>query len=105
MCVVSYLGDAYRTDFPERWPNLPAGAPGSPSVIFSPGSISREEFEALRAEVRELRTLLEAAKQFDAKTGQPDCEMDEKVEFIRKLADFVGVDMGDVIGESPRGEP
>lgn len=56
-----------------------------------------EEFEALRREVQELKELLKAAKKFDQATGQPDCEMDEKIAFIKQVAEFVGVDLQDVL--------
>lgn len=60
--------------------------------------ISKEEFDALRKEVEELKILLLAAKRFDEATGQADCEMDEKIELIRRVADFVGVDVDEVFG-------
>lgn len=60
--------------------------------------ISKKDFDALKAEVEELRELLLAAKRFDEATGQPDCEMDEKVELIRQIADLVGVDVDEVFG-------
>ncbi len=62
-------------------------------------SVSRAEFDALRREMEELKKLLTAAKQFDEATGQPDCEMDEKVTLIKAIAKLVGVDLGDVFGK------
>ncbi|WZO97296.1 hypothetical protein EP7_004321 [Isosphaeraceae bacterium EP7] len=59
------------------------------------------EFDALKREVEALKKLLGEAKRFDEVTGQPDCEMDSKVKFIRQIADAVGVDLKDVFG--PRG--
>lgn len=61
-------------------------------------NISREEFEELRKEMEELKQLLLAAKAFDEATGQPDCEMDEKVELIRRVAELVGIDVDEVFG-------
>jgi hypothetical protein len=46
--------------------------------------------------MEELRKLLVAAKDFDVVTGQPDCEVDDKVALIKRLAELVGVDMSDV---------
>ena len=57
---------------------------------------SKEEFDALKKEVEELKQLLKAAKKFDEETGQPDCHMDDKVDFIKKLAEYVGVDLEDI---------
>ena len=59
----------------------------------APGPVSREEFDALKKEMEELKKLLKAAKEYDEKTGQPDCHMDEKVELIKKIAELVGVDL------------
>lgn len=96
MCAVSAIGDNFRDSFPGRWPNfqIPPALPGA--VPGALGGVSRLEFEALKREVQELRALLLAAKKFDEATGQTECEIDDKVAFIKWLADFVGVDMKDV---------
>jgi F0F1-type ATP synthase delta subunit len=67
----------------------------TPVPVFTP-AVSKEEFEALKKEVEELKRLLKAAKKFDEETGQPDCHMDDKVDFIKKLAEYVGVDLEDI---------
>jgi hypothetical protein len=64
-----------------------------------PLPVSRDEFNALKKEVEELKILLLAAKRFDEETGQKNCEVEEKVAFIRQLAEFVGVDVDDVFGK------
>lgn len=100
--MVSNIGDQWGRQLPERWPDVvPSPSfppPASPSVIPWPplGPVSREEFEALRKEMEELKQLLQAAKRFDEATGQPDCHMDEKVKLIKAVAKMVGVDLGDV---------
>jgi hypothetical protein len=117
MCTVSNIGDGYRDNFAPRWPNVPVwpahpsgvpvpvfptGVPYPPQPSIMPGQtvvtipVSKEEFEALKKEVEELKQLLKAAKKFDEETGQPDCHMDDKVEFIKKLAEYVGVDLEDI---------
>lgn len=96
MCVVSMIGDDWRNNFPKRFPELePFINPNTPSPIPRPliDSVSREEFNKLRAEMEELRSLLKAAKKYDEATNQPDCEVDEKVALIMKIAELVGVDM------------
>lgn len=101
MCVVSNIGDQWGRDFPERWPNVPVvptTGTGTTVTINNP-EITKEDFEALRKEVQELKKLLLAAKAYDEATGQPDCEMDEKVELIRRVAELVGVDVDEVFGE------
>lgn len=102
MCVVSAIGDNYRQNFPYRWPNMvPDVMPdvyGPPPRANPPFdlTITRAEFERLKKEVQELKELLVEASKFDKATGQPHCEMDEKVEFIKKIAEFVGVNMDEV---------
>lgn len=90
MCVVSYIGDDWRN---RQWPSIkpeqwPIDLPSEPVKL--PG-ISREEFERLKKEIEELKKLLTAAKEYDKKTGQADCHMDEKVKLIKKLAEITGV--------------
>jgi hypothetical protein len=100
MCTVSNIGSGWGGTFPGRYPWIqPYVQPQTtpiPAVI--PG-VSQAEFDRLKREVEELRKLLTAAKAFDAATGQPDCEVDEKVALIRRIAEFVGVDLGDVLDE------
>lgn len=70
----------------------------STTISLDLSKVSKEDFDALKAEVEELKILLLAAKRFDEATGQKDCEMDEKVEFIRTVAEFIGVDVDEVFG-------
>lgn len=93
MCMVSNIGDGWKDQFPHKWPQFPFQPP------YVPPQISREDFEALKREVEELKKLLEAAKAFDKATGQHHCEMDEKVKLIKEIAKIVGVDLGDVFEE------
>jgi len=94
MCIVSNIGTGYQEAFPKRWP---AVMPPAAQTVVWPG-VSQADFDALKAEVEALKELLKAAKQFDDATGQADCEMDEKVEFIKQLADHLGVDLDEVFG-------
>ena len=89
MCTVSAIHDNWNDRLPDRYPWIQT----SPNlqVTIPP---SREEFDRLKAEVDELRKLLEVAKAFDVATGQPDCETDEKTVLLRKLAEILGVDLG-----------
>ena len=90
MCIVSNVGDAWRDRLPREYPNIsPAG--------ISPFA-TKSEVEALRRELAELRELLKAAKKFDEATGQPACELAEKVEFSKRIADLMGVDMSEAFG-------
>lgn len=110
MCTVSNIGDQWARKFPGDYPWQPWTLPHSPSVPYTPNppqpipigvtkpfeGVSKDEFDKLKKEMEELKKLLEAAKIFDEATGQPDCEMDEKVALIKKVAEAVGVDMSKV---------
>ena len=93
MCAVSAVGDYWSANLPQQ-PYYPVIQP-----IFTNGTpeISRAEFDALKKDIEALKELLAAAKKFDAATGQPDCETDEKVELIRKLAKLVGVSFDGIL--------
>lgn len=97
MCMVSNVGDGWAENFPQKWPQFPEPIPAESAPFINQG-VSQADFDALRKEVQELKKLLEAARKFDAATGQPDCQMDEKVKLIKAIAKLVGVDMGDVFG-------
>lgn len=105
MCTVSMVADHYR----ERWEPVihPAGqpilSPQQPNIVhvhpnlftLSP-AVTRAEFDQLRQEVLELREMLIAAKRIDAATGQPDCEMTEKIDVLRRIAKLVGLSIDDI---------
>lgn len=84
MCAVSNIGDSWQNVFPERYPWYPYTSP------------TREEFDILKAEVWEFKRLLLAAKRFDDATGQKDCEMENKIAFMKSVADYVGVDLKEI---------
>ena len=94
MCAVSMIADHYTDKWRKQaWPvQLPQ--------VIQPGP-SQAEFDALRREVADLKELLLKAKAHDAATGQPDCEMAEKVALLKTIAEFVGVDLRDVFGSQP----
>jgi hypothetical protein len=93
MCVVSMVGDHYA----HRWDQYIA----PPTFPWGP---TRPEFEALKAEVAEMKELLIAAKRIDTVTGQPDCEMADKVALLRKVAEMVGVSLDDVLLPTQEGQ-
>ena len=96
MCTVSNVGDGWARRSKKVYPWVyPPTTPYDPN----PSSVSKEEFDKLKKEVEGLKELLKAAKKFDEETGQPDCEMDEKVELIKKVAELVGVDMKEVFSK------
>lgn len=93
MCTVSMVMDHYR----DKW--YPTTLPTTDLLqvpFVSP--VSRQEFDQLKRDVDEMKALLRRAKQYDVDNGEPDCEMDEKVALVRKVADAVGVDLSDLFG-------
>jgi hypothetical protein len=99
------IGDHYMDKWqPQPWyPSLPYiptyPNPIQPNIILNPPPvISKEEFDSLKRDVAEMKELLKRAKEYDERNGEPDCEMDEKMDVLRRVAKMVGVDLDDVIG-------
>ena len=67
--------------------------------------VSREAFDALKRDVEEMRALLLRAKVYDARNGEPDCHMDDKVALLKRVAEMVGVDLSEVFGKAAQGGP
>lgn len=76
MCTVSMVMDHYR----DKWYDPPPTDYGvsAPNLIVWPVGqpITREEFDALKRDVLEMRELLKRAKKYDEDNGEPDCEME-----------------------------
>lgn len=107
MCAVSMMIEYYQKDFPNRWPWYeppkeipPSRTSTTTEFIFDPPPDIEVQVQKLKDEVSELKDLLKQTKKFDEATGQPDCEMESKINFVRQLADFVGVEMRDVFPEA-----
>lgn len=99
MCTVSMVGDHYRDIFPQRpyWPSIEPIVAPTTTVIQLPPEITRAEFDQLRRDIEDMKALLKRAKDYDEKNNEPDCEIDEKMDLLRKVAKLVGVDLDDVI--------
>jgi len=108
MCVYSAMGDHYTKRLPETYPWInpiiypelpmrpPSSVPTAPPTTIPQDwqvPVSRAEFEALKKDVLEMKEILKIAKKYDKDTGQPDCEMEEKIELIKKIAKLVGVEL------------
>lgn len=92
MCVVSYVS----RDFVDRtWLGVDPyrSLPGGVEVLIPVG---RKEFEDLKGQVEQLKLELQKARAEDIRNQNPDCEMDNKVEFLRTIAKALGVDLGNV---------
>jgi hypothetical protein len=105
MCNVSDIGDRYA----DKWRYL---GPASIQPTVTPNvfgqlawqqlpQVTRLEFDTLKREVEEMKVLLAAAKAEDVRTGQPDCEMEDKLVILRRVAEMVGVNLDDVFGKAP----
>lgn len=99
MCVYSMIADDWRKrTIPEHPWIQPFIDPYVPPFRQPPFSApSQEEFDALKREMEALKKLLRAAKIYDEETGQPDCETDEKIATLKKVAEFLGIDLNDAL--------
>lgn len=99
MCIVSMIGDEFSKRFePYKEFIITPATQTSATQTFSGALVSKEEFEKLKSEVELMKSLLKKAKLYDEETGQKDCEMEEKVSFIKKIAEAVGVDLEEIFG-------
>ncbi len=96
MCVASMIADHYRDKW---WPAQPYVQPSIQWNWYN--GPSREEFDKLRSDVDEMIALLKRAKLYDIAAKQPDCEMDEKMALLRRVAELVGVDLDKAIAVQP----
>lgn len=94
MCVVSMIGDHYNDRLSRHYPQFYPSAPSSDRTTL-------QEFDALKAEVEQMKELLKKAKAYDERNGEPECEVDEKMAALRSVARLVGIDLDDVI--KPKG--
>ena len=46
-----------------------------------------------------MKALLIRAKKYDEDNNEPHCEMEDKVELLKKVAKYVGVDLKEVFGD------
>ncbi len=90
------VGDHYNEFLPKKWPDVfpEESKPKWPVIV----GVSRDEFELLKRDVEEMKALLKRAKEYDERNHEPDCEIEEKMELLRKIAKAVGVDIDEVIG-------
>lgn len=100
MCVVSLILDDWRDKhFRPFGPYNPSDP--LPDVLVE--KVTKKEFEEFREEMRKelesLKVLIKAAKKYDEETGQPDCEMKEKVAMLKKFAELLGVDIAGVFND------
>lgn len=108
MCTFSMIGDHYGEIWKDRWPRpqepqpvypQPHGGGVPPIFVVQQPEVTRAEFDELKRQVDEMVMLLKRAKKYDEDNGEPDCEVDEKIAILRKVADLVGVDLDKELGK------
>jgi len=109
MCTVSMITDHYK----DKWTTLPGpGAAGGYTLpyYYPNATINRYEFDELKKQIEankelmeqlkkefiDMKALLKRAKIYDEQNNEPHCEMDDKVEFMRKMATLLGVSIDDI---------
>lgn len=108
--MISNVSDMYRDRLLPKFPTIPWDQLPLPTVPMTGfpqqviPQVTREEFDALRKEVVEMKEMLKRAKAFDEANGSPNCETEEKMDLLRKIAALVGIDLDDVIGPKPAGQ-
>lgn len=101
MCTVSMIGEHYGDQIKTQWPQLHSitTSPGLDQhdlqryMQMNPSPVTRDEFEALKKTVNEMVVLLRKAKKYDEEHNEPECEIEEKMATLRKVAKLVGVDL------------
>ena len=91
MCVVSFIGDHYQDKWKPIFPQT------TTSYTFTSTGPTQEEFDKLKKEVEEMKELLRKAKIYDEVNNEPNCEMEDKMNFLRMVAKYVGIDLDDVL--------
>jgi hypothetical protein len=81
----------------------PFVVPNTTGTVTVYSGVSRQDFEAFKAEMRKelnsLKKLLKAAKIYDEESGQADCENADKIALFKQLAELCGVSIQDIFPE------
>lgn len=122
MCFVSYVGDHYTDGWKDKYPWPIVTTPGTipnttnpfPQQPYIPDpkktdelilsklfqrEITRQEFDDLKKEVEEMKKILTLAAEYDKKNNEPHCEMEQKVDLLKKMAGLFGISLDDVFGK------
>lgn len=108
MCVVSMVSDHYDDWFKKQYPDIFKPFPTIPPFDPNQGiptyqtPITREEFEALKRDVEHMKDLIKRARIYDIENDEPDCEIAEKMERLRQIAELVGIDLDDTIEKATK---
>lgn len=86
MCTVSMVMDHYDDEWRRRLYGPGRLAPPSIQEPFITRPITQDE-------VDEFRRLLDRAREYDKRNGEPDCELDSKKQRLLELAKELGVEI------------
>jgi len=92
------IGDHYR----DKWYPVGPAVPAQPQIwpiTVAPSGPTQAEFDELKKEVMEMKELLKRAKVYDEATGQKNCEMEDKMAVLKKVADLVGISLDEVFAK------
>jgi len=103
MCVVSMVGDHYNQkwnepvykDLIDRITTTKTGT-NTLATYMNWNLVTREEFDSLKKEVEEMKELLKRAVEYDERNNEPHCEIEEKVEVLKKVAELLEVNLDDI---------
>ena len=111
MCVVSMIMDHYDHKWRPYYPGAPIDPepwkrpwerpyePVPPLPPIPKPQVTPEDIEDIRRDLEEMKKLIKRAKKYDRENNEPDCESDDKIERLRKIADAVGIDFDEIIKE------
>lgn len=91
MCVVSMVMDHYTEKWSKDWSEYEKAWSQNFPLIPRPTPPLVPLFT--QDEVINMKKLLERAKKYDIDNNEPDCELEEKKETLRKLAKQLGVEI------------
>lgn len=95
------IGDYYRTSIPQQWGwTDKIHVQPAPEPFQVPDYVTKKELDELKKEMQQVKELLKRAKDYDAKNNEKDCEVEEKMEFLRKVAGLVGIDFDELLGKA-----
>jgi hypothetical protein len=95
MCTVSMVVDHYSDKWSELYtPPYYIAPPGK--LLGEVAVITKEEFDALKKDVEEMKKLLQRAKKYDEEHNQPDCESEQKLKRLESLCELASIDFEEI---------
>lgn len=101
MCFASAVGDHFTKEWtrgvgiPTDWDAIRRINEGLLPIEKS--GVSVVEFERLKQQVKDMTALLKVAVDYDQRTGQPNCEVEQKIEMLRMVASAFKIDLDAIL--------